>query len=97
MPAGVVLDGELIVWERDRTNFALLQRRVTAGARVLRMAREYPAHYVVFDLLRDHDGTLLLDVPLSQRRAGWPPCSPMHRSSCRCAHRPATWTTPASG
>lgn len=69
VPAGVVLDGELIVWERERTNFALLQRRVTAGSHVLRMARDHPAHYVVFDLLRDVDGRELLEVPLSERRA----------------------------
>ena len=70
LPTGVILDGELIVWERDRdrTNFALLQQRVAAGARVLRMAREHPAHYVVFDLLRDADGTELLDTPLAERR-----------------------------
>jgi ATP-dependent DNA ligase len=32
------------------------------------MAREHPAHYVVFDLLRDVDGRELLDAPLSPRR-----------------------------
>jgi ATP-dependent DNA ligase len=69
VPPGVVLDGELIVWERERTNFALLQRRITAGRHLLRMARDHPAHYVVFDLLRDVDGQELLDVPLSERRA----------------------------
>ncbi|MFI0797023.1 hypothetical protein ACH4OY_30725 [Micromonospora rubida] len=56
LPAGVVLDGELVVWQHERTNFALLQRRVTAGTGLLRMAREHPAHYVVFDLLADAEG-----------------------------------------
>ncbi|MFF4894700.1 ATP-dependent DNA ligase [Micromonospora chersina] len=69
IPPGVVLDGELIVWERGRTNFAQLQRRVTAGRALLRLARECPAHYVLFDLLADVDGTVILDLPLSQRRA----------------------------
>ncbi|MFG3602517.1 ATP-dependent DNA ligase [Micromonospora chersina] len=69
IPPGVVLDGELIVWERGRTNFAQLQRRVTAGRALLRLARECPAHYVLFDLLADADGTVILDLPLSQRRA----------------------------
>lgn len=69
IPPGVVLDGELIVWERGRTNFAQLQRRVTAGRALLRLARECPAHYVLFDLLADADGRAILDLPLSQRRA----------------------------
>ncbi|MEU4476478.1 ATP-dependent DNA ligase [Micromonospora sp. NPDC023966] len=69
IPPGVVLDGELIVWERGRTNFAQLQRRVTAGRALLRLARDCPAHYVLFDLLADADGRVILDLPLSQRRA----------------------------
>ncbi|WP_238455199.1 ATP-dependent DNA ligase [Micromonospora sp. ATA51] len=69
IPPGVVLDGELIVWERGRTNFAQLQRRVTAGSALLRLARECPAHYVLFDLLADAGGQVILDLPLSQRRA----------------------------
>ncbi|MFG3702205.1 ATP-dependent DNA ligase [Micromonospora sp. NPDC047620] len=69
MPPGVVLDGELVVWERGRTNFAQLQRRVTAGRGVLRLAHDCPAHYVLFDLLADVDGRVILDLPLSQRRA----------------------------
>ncbi|WP_233197113.1 ATP-dependent DNA ligase [Verrucosispora sp. ts21] len=69
VPPGVVLDGELIVWERGRTNFAQLQRRVTAGRDLLRLARERPAHYVLFDLLADADGQVVLDMPLAQRRA----------------------------
>ncbi|MGX1612575.1 ATP-dependent DNA ligase [Micromonospora chalcea] len=68
VPPGVVLDGELIVWESGRTNFAQLQRRVTAGRDLLRLAREYPAHYVLFDLLADSDGDVIVDLPLAQRR-----------------------------
>ncbi|MET7752377.1 ATP-dependent DNA ligase [Micromonospora sp. NPDC005367] len=68
LPAGVVLDGELIVWDRGRLNFAQLQRRVTAGRGLLRVARECPAHYVLFDLLAD-GGEVILDLPLSRRRA----------------------------
>jgi ATP-dependent DNA ligase len=69
LPAGVVLDGELIVWRpgRERTSFADLQRRVTAGRRVVRMAREHPAHYVIFDVLADSDGPML-HMRLDERR-----------------------------
>ncbi|PZF97264.1 ATP-dependent DNA ligase [Micromonospora deserti] len=69
IPPGVVLDGELIIWEHGRTNFAQLQRRVTAGRALLRLAHERPAHYVLFDLLADAGGRVILDLPLSQRRA----------------------------
>ncbi|BCB74500.1 ATP-dependent DNA ligase [Phytohabitans flavus] len=70
VPEGTVLDGELIVWEADRgrTSFAALQRRVTAGPSVVRMARESPAHFVVFDVLAEA-GTVLLAQPLGERRA----------------------------
>src|SRR5690606_23946685 len=66
---GVVLDGELVVWQpgRRRTSFVALQRRVTAGRRVLQAAREHPTHYVIFDLLADSDGPLL-HAPLARRR-----------------------------
>ncbi len=65
----MVLDGELVVWERGRTNFALLQRRVTAGRQLLHEAREHPAYYVTFDLLVDAGGEPVLDAPLVERRA----------------------------
>ncbi|MFF0467554.1 hypothetical protein ACFYPX_09045 [Micromonospora zamorensis] len=69
VPPGTILDGELVVWQRDRTNFALLQRRITAGGQLLTFASEYPAHYVVFDLLSAPPGRPLLDAPLVERRA----------------------------
>ncbi|MEU4567040.1 hypothetical protein [Micromonospora sp. NPDC023956] len=45
LPAGTVLDGELIVWDRGRTNFAQLQRRITAGRGVLQLASRHPTFY----------------------------------------------------
>lgn len=68
LPPGLVLDGELIIWEpdRDRTSFALLQRRVATGSPV-REAYKRPAHLVTFDLLAK-DGRDLLDEPLPTRR-----------------------------
>ncbi|MER7444527.1 ATP-dependent DNA ligase [Micromonospora avicenniae] len=69
LPPGVVLDGELIVLQRGRTNFALLQRRITAGRGLLGLVRECPAHYVLFDLLAGAGGEVILDLPLSERRA----------------------------
>lgn len=69
VPPGVVLDGELVAWERGRTNFAQLQRRVTAGRGLLRFAHEHPAYYVVFDLLVDAGAELVISLPLVERRA----------------------------
>jgi ATP-dependent DNA ligase len=71
LPPGLVLDGELVIWEpgRGRTSFALLQRRVVGGATSpVREAYRHPAHLVAFDLLQV-DGRELLAAPLVQRRA----------------------------
>lgn len=70
LPAGVVVDGELLVWDaaRERSSFALLQRRAAAGRRVLQLARQFPAHFVIFDLLATAEQSLL-PAPLSERRA----------------------------
>ncbi|MGI5149317.1 hypothetical protein ACQEVC_23660 [Plantactinospora sp. CA-294935] len=69
LPPGTVVDGELVAWEtsRARTSFGLLQRRVTAGRRLLDEIRQHPAHLVVFDLLQDA-GMEVLRLPLVQRR-----------------------------
>jgi len=70
LPAGVVVDGEAIIYDPDagRTSFALLQRRLTAGRRAGKEASRHPANFVAFDLLRDTDGRELLNEPLSVRR-----------------------------
>lgn len=68
--AGVVLDGELIIWAQGRLNFALLQRRNAAGAhRILDAVAEFPAHYVVFDALQVPPGLDVRARPLIERRA----------------------------
>jgi ATP-dependent DNA ligase len=71
LPPGTVLDGEVLVWNagRGRCDFALLQRRLTAGRRLTEVVRQHPAHCVAFDLLRDGRGVELLDQPLAVRRA----------------------------
>ena len=71
LPARTVLDGEVLVWntDRGRCDFALLQRRLTAGRRLAEVVRRHPAHLVAFDLLRDGRGVELLDQPLTDRRA----------------------------
>ena len=52
VPAGTVLDGEVVVWNGERLDFGLLQRRmVTAPSRMAALAAAHPASYVAFDLL----------------------------------------------
>ena len=69
LPAGVVVDGELVALdERGRPDFALLQQRMHVTAPAPGLVASVPVQYVVFDLL--HDGQdVLLDLPYEQRRA----------------------------
>ncbi len=68
-PSQFVLDGELVIPVKDGLSFDdLLQRIHPAASRVARLARETPAHLVVFDLLVDELGTPVYDLPLVKRR-----------------------------
>ncbi|MFF3020165.1 ATP-dependent DNA ligase [Streptomyces sp. NPDC057939] len=70
LPHGLVLDGEVVVWdvEEGRLSFEGLQRRPTARARTApALAARMPAHYVAFDLLQQ-DGVELLTLPQGERR-----------------------------
>lgn len=64
-----VLDGEIVVPVEDRLDFdQLLQRIHPAASRVAMLAKEYPAIYVVFDLLLDERGEKVHERPLVERR-----------------------------
>ncbi|MFJ1751287.1 ATP-dependent DNA ligase [Streptomyces sp. NPDC088116] len=68
LPEEVLLDGELVVWEKDRLAFErLVQRMNRRGPAAARLAVESPAHFVVFDLL--HRGATLQNRPYAERRA----------------------------
>jgi ATP-dependent DNA ligase len=69
VPAGTVVDGEVVIWNGDRLDFGLLQRRmVTAPARIGTLVAAHPASYVAFDLLAA-GGADLRGERLSRRRA----------------------------
>lgn len=71
LPDGLVLDGELVVWDKaaGRLSFSALQRRAAAGARgAAGLAAGWPAFFAAFDVLQQ-DGELLLRRPCSARRA----------------------------
>jgi ATP-dependent DNA ligase len=69
VPAGTVLDGEVVIWNGARLDFGLLQERmVTAAGRVGPLVAAHPASYVAFDLLAA-GGADLRGRRLSRRRA----------------------------
>lgn len=64
-----VLDGELVIPAGDEFSFdALLQRIHPAASRVLKLSKETPSQFIVFDLLVDDAGRALVDLPLGKRR-----------------------------
>jgi ATP-dependent DNA ligase len=69
LPAGTVLDGEVVVLQDGKPSFGLLLSRNQARApfKILSLARTLPATYVVFDLLYDRFEPLLT-LPLWARR-----------------------------
>lgn len=68
LPPGYVLDAEAVIWSGERTDFAALQARMTAGRRTLpEMVRRAPASLAVFDLLAVA-GRDIRDLPLRIRR-----------------------------
>jgi ATP-dependent DNA ligase len=69
VPAGTVVDGEVVVWNGERLDFGLLQKRmVTAPGRLGPLVAAHPASYVAFDLLAA-GGTDLRSRPWRRRRA----------------------------
>jgi ATP-dependent DNA ligase len=69
LPVDVLLDGELVVWHDGRLAFEWLVQRINrTGATAARLAGEYPAHFVAFDLL--HRGISLQGRPYRERRDG---------------------------
>ena len=68
-PGRYVLDGEIVIdAEGDGQAFGALQQRIhPAASRIERLASEWPASYVAFDLL-ELDGTDLRGEPFERRR-----------------------------
>ncbi len=68
-PSKFVLDGELVIPVEGGLSFDdLLQRIHPAASRVLKLSRETPAQFIVFDLLVDENGKALVDLTLEERR-----------------------------
>ncbi|HWQ91329.1 MAG TPA: ATP-dependent DNA ligase [Clostridia bacterium] len=64
-----VLDGEIAVPVENQFSFDdLLQRIHPAASRVRKLAEEFPAIFIAFDLLVEPGGKALVDLALPQRR-----------------------------
>ena len=69
LPAGCVVDGEIVIVTKDGLDFDRLQLRLhPAASRVAKLAKETPASFVAFDLLAAGDRDLR-EAPQSERRA----------------------------
>ena len=71
LPAGTVLDGEVLVWDEAQERpapFARLQTRITRKAVTAKVLREHPACFVAYDLL-EHGGQDWRARPQRERRA----------------------------
>jgi ATP-dependent DNA ligase len=69
LPAGCVLDGEIVIRTPQGLDFDALQLRLhPAASRVAKLATETPASFVAFDLLAE-GGRNRMDTPQQERRA----------------------------
>jgi ATP-dependent DNA ligase len=76
-----VLDGEIVIdGDGDGQAFGALQQRIhPAASRIERLASEWPASYVAFDLL-ELDGSELLQEPFERRREALDALAGLRRS-----------------
>ena len=69
LPAGCVLDGEIVVVAPGGLDFDALQQRIhPAASRIAKLSVETPARFVAFDLLAA-DGESTMTLPQVERRA----------------------------
>jgi len=70
LPAGVVLDGELLAWDealQQPRPFVALQKRIQKRVPSAKLRSEVPVHILFYDLL-ELDGQDMRTQPLAQRR-----------------------------
>ncbi|MGL4550571.1 MAG: ATP-dependent DNA ligase [Gemmataceae bacterium] len=68
LPAGTVLDGEILPWREGVLPFAQLQRRIGLKAVGKKILADVPVVLLAYDLI-EHGGVDLRDRPLGERRA----------------------------
>jgi DNA ligase D-like protein (predicted ligase) len=67
-PGKLLLDGELVAFDREQTSFSRLQQRLGVARPSAQLVADYPVVYCVFDLL-EVDGEDITGEPLLARRA----------------------------
>jgi ATP-dependent DNA ligase len=68
LPAGSVVDGEIVIATKDGLDFDSLQLRLhPAASRVAKLSKETPSSFVAFDLLAER-GKSIMDAPQHDRR-----------------------------
>jgi hypothetical protein len=70
LPADTLIDGELVVCRGDRIDFTALGERLTARRRCSDRAREFPATFMAFDVLRLEGVDLTRQPPSAADRTG---------------------------
>jgi ATP-dependent DNA ligase len=69
LPAGCVLDGEIVVVSPRGLDFDALQQRIhPAASRIAKLSKETPARFVAFDLLGE-GGRSTMELSQAERRA----------------------------
>jgi ATP-dependent DNA ligase len=68
LPAGTVVDGEIVSWRHGRLDFDALQRRYAGRRQAEELAAAQPCHLVVFDVLETRAEGDLRRRPLRVRR-----------------------------
>lgn len=68
-PKNYVLDGEIVIVRTGRLSFDdLLMRIHPAKSRIDKLSKQTPCTFILFDMLVNADGKLLIDKPLRKRR-----------------------------
>ncbi|HJU41998.1 MAG TPA: ATP-dependent DNA ligase [Vicinamibacterales bacterium] len=68
LPAGCVVDGEIVIATKEGLDFDALQLRLhPAASRVQKLAKECPSSFIAFDLLAE-DGRPIMTLPQHERR-----------------------------
>ena len=89
LPGEFILDGEILAWRNSRPlPFTELQKRLGRKNLDMFIQNDIPVKYVVFDLLY-RDGGLLLDQPLTERKA-------LLNEVCSHGHAAVRVTTPTA-
>ncbi|MFN2527977.1 MAG: ATP-dependent DNA ligase [Candidatus Baltobacteraceae bacterium] len=90
-PKEFVIDGELVVPVEDRLDFEQLQQRIhPAASRIALLAEQFPATFLVFDILVDANGAETWKLPLRLRRQALETFAPVFSPGGRLQLSPAT-------